>query len=55
MLSFDEMRRFFQAVHSFKHHTILMTAYAAGLRISEAVRLEVCDIDSSGWRFGLCR
>ena len=46
VLSFDEVRRFFQAVHSFKHRTILMTAYAAGLRISEAVRLRVCDIDS---------
>lgn len=46
VLSFDEVRRFFQAVHSFKHRTILMTAYAAGLRISEAVRLRVSDIDS---------
>nr|WP_261342970.1 tyrosine-type recombinase/integrase [Gimesia algae] len=46
VLSFDEVRRFFQAVHSFKHRTILMTAYASGLRISEAVRLRICDIDS---------
>lgn len=46
VLSFDEVRRFFQAVHSFKHRTILMTAYASGLRISEAVNLRVSDIDS---------
>ncbi|HUE69799.1 MAG TPA: site-specific tyrosine recombinase/integron integrase, partial [Pirellulaceae bacterium] len=46
VLSFEEVHRFFAAIHSFKHRTILMTAYAAGLRISEAVRLRVQDIDS---------
>lgn len=46
VLSFAEVQRFFAAVHSFKHRTLLMTAYGAGLRISEAVRLRVSDIDS---------
>lgn len=46
VLGFAEVQRFFAAVHSFKHRTILMTAYAAGLRISEAVSLRVADIDS---------
>jgi integrase/recombinase XerD len=46
VLSFEEVHRVFAAIHSFKHRTILMTAYAAGLRISEAVRLRVQDIDS---------
>ena len=39
VLSLDEMARFFAAVLSVKHRAILMTAYAAGLRISEVVGL----------------
>ena len=46
VLSFEEVRRFFAAVPSFKYRVILMTAYSAGLRISEVVNLQVGDIDS---------
>jgi integrase/recombinase XerD len=46
VLSFDEVQRFLVAIPSFKQRMILMTAYAAGLRISEVVHLEVTDIDS---------
>jgi site-specific recombinase XerD len=46
VLSFDEVQRFFAAVPSFKQRMILMTAYAAGLRIAEVVHLHVTDIDS---------
>jgi site-specific recombinase XerD len=46
VLSFDEVHRFFAAIPSFKHRTLLMLAYAAGLRISEAASLRVADIDS---------
>lgn len=46
VLSFDEVRRFFAAVDSYKYRMILMTAYSAGLRISEVVNLQVKDIDS---------
>jgi site-specific recombinase XerD len=46
VLSFDEVRRFFAAIPSFKHRMILMTAYSAGMRISEVVNLQVSDIDS---------
>ena len=46
MLSFDEVRRFFAAIVSFKQRMILMTAYSAGLRVSEVVNLKVSDIDS---------
>src|ERR1700751_6065273 len=46
ILSSDEIVRFFAAVPSLKHRTALMTAYAAGLRVSEVVRLRVADIDS---------
>lgn len=46
VLSFDEVHRFFAAIPSFKHRTLLMLAYAAGLRLSEAARVRVSDIDS---------
>jgi integrase/recombinase XerD len=46
VLSFEEVHRFFAAITSFKHRTLLMTAYAAGLRLSEAASLRVSDIDN---------
>lgn len=47
VLSLDEVRQFFVAIHSLRYRAILITAYSAGLRISEVVRLKVTDIDSS--------
>lgn len=47
ILSADEVVRFFAAVPNLKHRIALMTAYAAGLRVSEVVRLKLADIDSS--------
>ena len=46
VLSADEVVRFLEAVPGLKSRTVLTTAYAAGLRASEAVRLKVGDIDS---------
>jgi integrase/recombinase XerD len=46
VLSLEEVTRFLQAVTSIRHRAILMTAYAAGLRISEVLGLRVDDIDS---------
>ncbi|UIF88510.1 site-specific integrase [Cupriavidus sp. UYPR2.512] len=46
ILSQDEITAFFESVASLKQRTILMTAYAAGLRVSEVVHLKVTDIDS---------
>ncbi|WP_018311696.1 phage integrase N-terminal SAM-like domain-containing protein, partial [Cupriavidus sp. UYPR2.512] len=46
ILSFDEVKAFFDAIPSLKHRATLMTAYAAGLRISEVAHLKVTDIDS---------
>src|SRR3954451_23199647 len=46
VLSLDEVTRFFQAITSLRHRAILMTAYAAGLRISEVLALRLDDIDS---------
>jgi integrase/recombinase XerD len=47
VLSTDEMARFLDALHNPKHRTLLMTAYAAGLRLSEVATLRVEDIDSA--------
>jgi integrase/recombinase XerD len=47
VLSLDEVARFFAAVRNVKHRAILMTAYAAGLRVSEVTQLRIADIDSS--------
>jgi len=46
ILSPEEVAHFLESIPSFKHRTILTTAYAAGLRISEATRLKITDIDS---------
>ena len=46
VLSPEEMVRFLDAVKAAKHRAILTACYAAGLRISEAVRLTVSAIDS---------
>ena len=46
VLSPDEVAQFFEAIDSLKYRAILMTAYAAGLRVSEVVSLRVDDIDS---------
>lgn len=46
VLSPTEVKSIFNAVDNFKHKVILMTVYASGLRVSEAVNLKTTDIDS---------
>jgi integrase/recombinase XerD len=46
ILSGEEVARFLESIGSLKHRTLLTTIYAAGLRVSEATRLKVTDIDS---------
>ena len=46
VLSPEEVVQFLDGVKAAKHHAILTTCYAAGLRISEAVHLTVSAIDS---------
>jgi site-specific recombinase XerD len=46
ILSPEEVLQFLDSIKSRKHHAILTTCYAAGLRISEAVALRPPDIDS---------
>jgi site-specific recombinase XerD len=47
ILSRVEIRQLFDTTHNPKHRALLMTTYAAGLRVSEVVRLKVTDIDSN--------
>jgi integrase/recombinase XerD len=46
ILSPAEVAAVFEVAHNLKHRTILMTIYAAGLRVSEVTHLQVSDIDS---------
>jgi len=46
ILTGEEVERLFQQIASIKHRAILMTAYGAGLRISEACSLQTSDVDS---------
>jgi len=46
IFSAEELERLFSALTNQKHRTLLMTTYAAGLRVSEVVNLKVTDIDS---------
>ncbi|CAN5166856.1 tyrosine-type recombinase/integrase [soil metagenome] len=47
VLSTGEVARLLEAVSNRKQRLVLMTIYAAGLRVSEAVHLRVEDIDSA--------
>lgn len=46
VLSREEVVQFFHVIDNAKYRTVLMTAYATGMRIGEATRLKVSDIDS---------
>jgi site-specific recombinase XerD len=46
VLSQGEVARLLEALPNLKHRTVAMTQYGAGLRISEALRLQLRDIDS---------
>jgi len=46
VLSSQELGRFFEHISNLKHRTVLMTMYGTGLRISEALNLQVRDVDS---------
>ena len=46
VLSREEIARLFKVTNNLKHRALLMTAYSAGLRVGEVVRLKVSDLDS---------
>ena len=47
ILSRDEVRRILAAATDHQPHALLMTIYAGGLRVSEAVRLKITDLDGT--------
>ena len=47
IFSAKEVEKLFSALTNQKHRTMLMTTYAAGLRVSEVVGLKITDIDSN--------
>lgn len=47
VLSQTEVARLIQGTHNLKHRALLALLYSAGLRIGEALRLELTDIDSA--------
>jgi len=50
VLNRGELARLFEAASNIKKRTIMKTMYAAGLRVGEAVSLELRDIDSGRMR-----
>lgn len=46
LLNEEELRRLFNALQNKKHKAMLFTAYSAGLRVSEIVRLQLKHVDS---------
>jgi site-specific recombinase XerD len=46
VLSVEQLEQLFATTDNPKHRALLMTAYAAGLRVSEVVRLHLTDIES---------
>lgn len=46
VLSVEEITKLIKSIENIKHKAIIMTAYSAGLRISELVDLKITDIDS---------
>ncbi len=55
VLSDAELKRMFASVKNLKHKAILFTAYSAGLRVSEVVKLRVQDIDSERMQIFVAR
>jgi integrase/recombinase XerD len=50
VLSVEQLEHLFATTDNPKHRALLMTAYAAGLRVSEVVRLQITDIESDASR-----
>jgi len=46
VLSRGEVSRLIEATDNLKHRTLLMTLYSTGLRVSEALALQIADVDS---------
>ena len=47
ILTVEEVRKIINSITKLKHRAIISTIYSSGLRIYEAVKLKINDIDSS--------
>ena len=50
ILSYDELEKFFNTCSDYRYKTIFMMIYGSGLRISEATKIRIKDIDSENMR-----
>ncbi|KKT69548.1 MAG: putative integrase [Candidatus Uhrbacteria bacterium GW2011_GWF2_44_350] len=48
VLSREEIQRLLENIANLKHKTLIALAYGAGLRVSEAVKLKIRDLDLAG-------
>jgi integrase/recombinase XerD len=55
VLSVEEVGRIFSVTKNLKHRAIFETIYSGGLRLGEALRLRVTDIDSQRMMIRLCQ
>ena len=55
VLSKEEVAQFFKAVKNIKYRAMFMTAYGAGLRVSEITHLRLRDIDSRRMVIHVCQ
>lgn len=46
VISAEEVRRVLKCMHPFRHYAVLATIYSCGLRVSEALKLQIPDIQS---------
>ncbi len=53
-LSREEVEKILEACTNLKHHTLLLTVYSAGLRVSEVVKLQPVQQTYYGQQ-GICR
>ena len=53
LLSVEEVERVLSSLRQPTHRAVLMTTYAAGLRVSEVVRLPLTDLDRERLMSGL--
>lgn len=49
-MTIEEIQRFFNSIDNLKHRAIFMTIYGSGLRLCEAGRLKIGDVDSKRMR-----
>lgn len=49
-MTVEEIKRFFDSIDNLKHRAIFMTIYGSGLRLCEAGRLKIGDVDSKRMR-----